>query len=398
MKDFKRTKHNPTIGMTNEEVTQYWIEKSIEKYGDSFDYSLVGTISIKKDPCKIICKEHGILDTSFYHHLGSGKGCFKCGDKSCRDSKRMTFDEFLIKLDEIFPNKSFKVLSKDFKGRQIKHEKVYTQDEFDICKISVSTLLKGGLPNIKSAVFKNIYAKNKYNKKHNYSSLCFDNTIYNGAQKYTTVFCRKHGNYETKPNWILNGQGCGKCFEERRHTILRSNTKDFINKYIKRLGTDKSIYDKVNYTRAKEKVLIKCKIHNEYFPITPNDHLTGYGCPKCGVENGGYARTDYINQAKGRDSSLYLLECYKQNEVFYKIGITFQGIKARFSGNSSIPYDYKIINEHICDAGCAWDLEKELHKKYKSFQYFPKETFAGYTECFTTELPVQEIISYLDSI
>ena len=123
MKEFKRTKHNPTIGMSDEEVTEYWINKSIEKYGDKFDYSEVGVISIKKDPCTIICKKHGRLKASFERHLDSNTGCPKCGDENCRNSKRMTFEEFMRRLDEAQPNRTFKILSKEFKGRQIKKKK-----------------------------------------------------------------------------------------------------------------------------------------------------------------------------------------------------------------------------------------------------------------------------------
>lgn len=61
-------------------------------------------------------------------------------------------------------------------------------------------------------------------------------------------------------------------------------------------------------------------------------------------------------------------------------------------------YNYKIIHKYICDAGCAWDLEKELHAKYKEFQYFPIDSFQGYTECFTTDLPIEEIKEYLKNI
>src|SRR6188474_894990 len=137
MKDFKRTTYNPTAGMTHEEVTEYWINKAIEKHGDNFDYSLVGVITKKKDPCKIICKKHGVIETSFYNHLGAEKGCFYCGDESCRNTKRMTFEEFLKRLDEVNPERNFKILSREFKGRQIKNEKIYTQDEFGICKVNV---------------------------------------------------------------------------------------------------------------------------------------------------------------------------------------------------------------------------------------------------------------------
>lgn len=396
MKDFKRTKNNPTIGMTNEEITQYWIHQSLEKFGNDFDYSLVETISIKKEPCKIICKKHGVIETSFFNHLGSIKGCFKCGDESCRDSKRMSFEEFLKKLDKVNPNRIFKILSKEFKGRQIKNEKLFTQDEFGICKVSVSVLLRGVAPNIKTALFPELYNINKYKKLHKFNHLDFSNCKYTDALEYTNVTCRKHGEYQSKPNWILGGRGCPVCSDEKRGEHLLSNTKDFIKRCMDRFDHNIKIYDRVDYKGAKKEILIFCPICEDYYKTIPNGHYSGQGCPVC--NKGGYSRTDYIKQAKNRDGVMYILKLKNDGEEFYKIGITFQGIKTRFSGNNSLPYNYDIIYEHRCDAGCTWDLEKEHHKKYKSYQYFPKIKFAGYTECFTTDLPVEEIIYYLEQL
>jgi len=33
-----------------------------------------------------------------------------------------------------------------------------------------------------------------------------------------------------------------------------------------------------------------------------------------------------------------------------------------------------------------YDLEKEYLKKYKTFKYYPKLSFEGKTECFTTKI------------
>jgi hypothetical protein len=39
-------------------------------------------------------------------------------------------------------------------------------------------------------------------------------------------------------------------------------------------------YSKVSYSTAKTKVIVICKEHGDFL-ITPNNHLSGYGCPKC---------------------------------------------------------------------------------------------------------------------
>jgi len=398
MKEFKRTKNNPTIGMTNEEVTEYWINRSIDKYGDNFSYANVGIISTKKDVIKIYCKNHGLVETTFNNHIASGTGCYKCGDEVCRNGKRMTFEEFLSRVDRVFPDKNFKILSKHFSSRQIKHSKVYVQDEFGICKIAPTVLLKGTPPSITNACFPNLYTTNKYHKVHGYNTLDFSYSEYKTALSYTEVNCRKHGIFSTKPNWLLNGQGCGKCYEDRRGATLKSNTKDFIKKSMNRWGHNMKIYDRVNYVGAKDKILILCERHDMYYPITPNDHLTGYGCPICGLETGGYSRESYVNRAQNKDNLVYLIRCWDEYEEFYKIGRTYKGVKKRFDRQDSMPYNYEIIYEYRCGAECVYDTEISLHYENREFKYTPKIYFAGYIECFNLSLPIQEIINNLKTI
>lgn len=61
----------------------------------------------------------------------------------------------------------------------------------------------------------------------------------------------------------------------------RITTTDFIARS-KIVHGDKYDYSNTIYTKAIEKVQIKCKMHSE-FNIKPFDHLRGKGCPKCGT-------------------------------------------------------------------------------------------------------------------
>lgn len=61
-----------------------------------------------------------------------------------------------------------------------------------------------------------------------------------------------------------------------------NKTEEFINKAIEIHG-DKYDYSKVEYRKAINKVIIICIKHGE-FNQTPNSHLYGYGCKKCGIE------------------------------------------------------------------------------------------------------------------
>lgn len=58
-----------------------------------------------------------------------------------------------------------------------------------------------------------------------------------------------------------------------------NKTEEAIQKF-KRQHGDKFDYSRVEYKSAKTKVIVICKAHGEFL-ITPNNHISGYGCAKC---------------------------------------------------------------------------------------------------------------------
>ena len=82
----------------------------------------------------------------------------------------------------------------------------------------------------------------------------------------------------------------------------RLTTKQFIEQARLKHG-DKYDYSKVDYMTAKIKIIIICSVldHGE-FTQTPSNHLTGYGCRKCGVICARAKQTsntkDFIKKAK----------------------------------------------------------------------------------------------------
>lgn len=76
-----------------------------------------------------------------------------------------------------------------------------------------------------------------------------------------------------------------------------NNTNDFVAK-ASDMYNNKYDYSKTEYVKSSLKVIIICPIHGS-FSITPNKHLSGYGCPKCRQENRRkIARERFIQQAK----------------------------------------------------------------------------------------------------
>src|ERR1017187_10449869 len=80
-----------------------------------------------------------------------------------------------------------------------------------------------------------------------------------------------------------------------------TDTKTFIEKALLiHTGNTVDNYVKVDYFNSTTKVCIICHIHEEYFQ-TPHDHLSRYGCKKCGYELGGkkraITREEFIRRA-----------------------------------------------------------------------------------------------------
>jgi len=91
----------------------------------------------------------------------------------------------------------------------------------------------------------------------------------------------------------------------------------------------------------------------------------------------------------GKESShfdsfkIYIIKCYIDEEIFYKVGKTFNTIEQRFKEPESMPYKYEVIKEITGNSFYISKLEKKFHKQLKEHKYTPIIKFEGSTECFS---------------
>lgn len=230
-----------------------------------------------------------------------------------------------------------------------------------------------------------------------YLEVTFENFEYKSSLTYTTATCKKHGDYKTKPNWIMSrGHHCESCKNEGTGVRFKIDTAEFIKRAKKRHGNTYD-YSKTEYVSAKELVTVTCKVHGD-FQIVANYH-TGdtCGCQLCGLENAGYSRSDYINTCP-EGAYVYVMSLSGEYENFVKIGIS----KEPDSRARGIYYDSKykatlVHTEFYEDAGVAWDVEKLLHKEFSDSSYTPTNKFAGSTECFNISIK-DEVIKLLKCV
>lgn len=362
-----------------------------------------------------------------------------------------TEETFLKKLDSLYPNRDYKIISPFIRGDL----RILIENEYGICSVIAKTLLNGAKGDIKTAVDVDTYRTNMFKEKHN-GLYEYPNYKFTGTDSKITILCKEHGLQTLIESNHMKGFGCKDCTKKG---TPRMKDDDFLqrvkdtgsgieilgergeyhtpilcrNKYglVKispdhllkgSIGSLRSAVDKTSYmieqfkekhnnkytypnyeycgNRCKGK--IQCPIHGEFTQLT-DVHLMGSGCSACtfleGERINGYSRSGFIKKAKGRECTLYLVQMYNEKEKFYKIGISSHSTEKRFKKSSDVKYNINTLFEYKSfDAGHIWDLEKAHHRNYKNFHYKPEIYFKGITECFTLDLPIEEILSYLYSL
>jgi hypothetical protein len=105
-------------------------------------------------------------------------------------------------------------------------------------------------------------------------------------QKFTTtkakytIICPAHGEFNQSIAGHLRG-GCNKCAYKVRTFKQRDTQAEFIQKAVA-AHSDLYHYTKVLYHNSQTKVEIKCPEHG-VFRMKPNNHISGQGCPDCGL-------------------------------------------------------------------------------------------------------------------
>lgn len=89
--------------------------------------------------------------------------------------------------------------------------------------------------------------------------------------------------------------------------MKKLTTEEFVNK-ARAVHGDKYDYSEVRYINTRTKVCIICKEHGEFWQL-PNGHLSGCGCPKCGINKISVKRkltlSDFLFRSKEVHGDLY---------------------------------------------------------------------------------------------
>lgn len=185
-------------------TTEKFLEQSIKKHGDKYEYSKVSYISNLTEVC-IICKKHGEFLQKPNCHL-QGAGCPKCAI----ERRTKTQDQIID----------------DFKGAH-KEEYDYSKVQYvdDSTKVCIICPLHGEFlqePNVhkrgcgcpkcyenKRTKSQDVFIKeikNIHGNIYDYSKVKYLSNI-----KEVEIICSKHGSFWQSPACHLRGHRCPKC-------------------------------------------------------------------------------------------------------------------------------------------------------------------------------------------
>ena len=207
-------------------TTEDFIKAAREIHGDKYDYSKVNYIN-NTTPVTIICPEHGEFQQKPCVHL-TGHGC-----PACKNVKQLDTAEFIRRAKAVHGDKYDYSLSiyKNKRTKVIVICPIHGQFE----QLPMNHTKGQGCPKCgKDKAIDRIgdYRNARKTKEEFQNDL---NRMYGGQYEivgdyvnnktYTEIFCHKkdkngkgHGIFVTRPDGLINGHGCPKCF----HTISQA--------------------------------------------------------------------------------------------------------------------------------------------------------------------------------
>jgi very-short-patch-repair endonuclease/Zn finger protein HypA/HybF involved in hydrogenase expression len=276
------------------QTQEKFLKKARAKYGDTYDYSLV-EYQGREIPIKIICKTHGVFPISPRTFLqGRSKrpshGCPKCD--GIRINKKITQENFLNAVREKHGDKW------DVSNVQYVNKKQILGLSCPDCKDNFETttekLMDGfGCPRCEGRIKDLRYfveeAKKVHGDEYDYSE-CYLSHNKSGAIVLNNIRCKHHGLYSTRANVHIQQKcKCPKCYPPKDKIPLEERRDAYIRRAIKIHGEGRFDYSQVDYHRKRDKVKIRCIIHDYWFYQSLEEHTKKKsmgGCPLCSETTG----------------------------------------------------------------------------------------------------------------
>lgn len=260
-----------------------FVSRARRVHGDAYDYSKT-VYKDARSKLTIVCAKHGSFQQVASSHL-RGIGCPVCGRLKAGASVRAT------------AKKDFLAKARRAHGRKYRYDKtmyvrasgmivVTCPKHGDFRQTANNHLSGNGCSKCKTDKLRDAFAdtkaefvrkaRSKHGRKFSYSG------AYVNDRTPISIRCRKHGVFRQRPADHLKGAtGCPQCGLLKIAEFHSSNHEEFLRKARVKHG-NRYRYPEA-YRRAATHMNVECRKHGA-FPVTPNNHLRGHGCPRCQAE------------------------------------------------------------------------------------------------------------------
>ena len=306
-------------------TTKEFIEKAKKVHNGKYKYDKCEYVNANTKVV-ITCDKHGDFSQSPYAHL-NGQGCPKCagrglnrdevielfrevhGDKY--DYSKMEFSKMSEKVCIICPEHGefWQTPHRHYKFKQ-GCPKCGHHKRNEGRKVTVQSFIER--------------ANKIFNGYYDYSKVQFTNA----KEDDITIICPKHGEFKYKVFWHLAGHGCKHCAVERSRL-----TKDEFVQRANKIHGNKYDYSNSVIDGIRNEVEISCPKHG-VFMQTPESHLKGCGCPRCGREESDAERElyEYVCSLVGKENVIHNDRTVlngKEIDIYIpllKLGIEYNGV------------------------------------------------------------------------
>jgi len=188
-----------------------FVSRAIDIHGDKYDYSATNYTG-SANSIDITCRKHGKFVQRAGHHL-AGSGCPKCKCDAIIAAKRISLDEFKLRLTNQHGNKYQYDLS-NYTGIKSQID-VFCNKHGWFNQIAEVHANGHGCPNCgqdqrtdnrKTTIEFRQQASALHDNIYDYS-----NVVYKGAFVQVEIICSVHGIFNQTPDNHLHRRGCPKC-------------------------------------------------------------------------------------------------------------------------------------------------------------------------------------------
>lgn len=336
-----------------------FIQRSLLKNGDKFDFSLINDYRGTCYKVTIKCNECGHIWRIMASQVMQGCECPQCSRKKRSLEENEFINRLRLKFGNEYDYSKIRYINNKTEVTIIcrKHGEfrktpqcLYTKD---IC-CPTCKKERRNIDRLENFIKR---AKEIHGDYYDYS-----NVEYVDNKTPVRIICKKHGEFLQKPTIHLDGCGCKTCGYDRNIKHSEMKLDDFIKKAKCVHGNDYD-YSSSRFVRidGKKYVEIKCNRCKRTYLQSPFSHLKGYGCKFCS-DVAVLTNEEFIKRSKGTHGNIYDYSLSK-----YKNATTRVKIVCKECGNI---FEQKPCS-HISGRGCPHCSQKNAHRKLR----LPLETW-----------------------